>query len=221
MIYTITTKAGATYKTTTRDIRNAAWTAIADQDPREITTAGEVYGGWGYDTERLVVTVTPDTGDWSGYETDALRVRDADGKATTIPLSVSVIWSEDGRSSIYVRGGEEAVVTKGAYDEYVSADDLLAAAGLSVDETDIDYTALAEEFVSANPDARYYVDDERGFANEWTLVVRTGARQDDDGLREITADAAVYYIADAVMDRREYETIHGCEPSVAAVWEGA
>lgn len=222
MIYIIKTRDNE-YRTTSSALRNADWTYIADQDPREIMTERDAYGPTTSTPERLTVSVSPDSGDWSGYETQALRVRDAHGQTTTIPLSVAVIWSEDGRTSIYVGGGDEADVTRGEWGENVSASDLLEAAGLSVSETDVDYTSLAEEFVAANPDARYYVDDERGFANEWTLFVRLSAERhdddEDDDLREITTEEAVHYIADAVMSTRDYEALHGCIPHVAAVVE--
>ena len=221
MIYRITTKAG-TYSTTDRDIRSAAWTAIEDQDSREITTYADAWGRGTNEPGRLCVHCpAPDSGDWSGYETDALRVRNERGRVETIKFSATVVWSEDGRTDFFV-GYDDADVTRGEWDEPVTAADLLEAAGLSLSEPDVDYAALAEEYISANPDARYYVDDERGFANEWTLIVRSGAErddEDDDDLREITPEEAVSYIADAVMDRRDYEAIHGCEPYVGAVWQ--
>lgn len=180
-----------------------------------------MYGRRGtYAPDRLIVSISPDTGDWSGYETPALRVRDEHGKASTIPFSATVVWSEDGRTDFFV-GYEDADVTSGDWDEPVTAIDLLAAAGLSVSEPDVDYALLAEEYISDNPDVQFFVDEERGFANEWTLIVRLAARQgqDEDDLRELTPAEAVHYLADAVMGPRDYEAIHGCEPHVGAVVE--
>lgn len=224
MIYRITTHDGRTLRTTTRDLLASSWSYIEDQNPREIDTEnGDGYGWSGRPVpDRLCLSVVQDTGDWSGYETDALRVRNEHGRVEYINFSAVRIWSEDGRNQFCV-GGYEADGVEDDRGIPVSVSEILDAAGFAVSEPDVDYTSLAEEFVAANPDARYYVDDERGFANEWTLVIRMEAErqddEDDDSLREITAEEAVHYIADAVMEPRDYEAIHGCEPYVTAVVE--
>ena len=219
MMYEITTTSGRVYRTTGHDLRQASWVEIGDQDVREITTHAAAYGRGADEPGRLcVVCPAPDCGDWSGHETAALRVRDEHGRVEEINFSATVIWSDDGRTEFFV--GNEAADVTDEWGASVAAADLLAVAGLPVSAPDVDYKGLAEDFCAANPEARYLIDEGRGFANEWTLIVRSGARQDDeDALREITPDEAVQYLADAVMDRRDYEAIHGCEPYVAAVME--
>lgn len=216
MAITITTVDGS-FWVTRRDIRRAVWTYVSAQNPREIVTEREAFGRGGGPV--LTVVAHTDTGDWSGYETDALRCRDEHGRVTTIPFSACRIWSEDGRDQYCVSARENVENVEDEWGDYLSVRDLLDIAGLAVSREDVDYTLLAEEFVSANPDARYYVDDERGFANEWTLHVRLREGEDDDDLREITAEDAVWYLATAVMDRDDYEATYHCECAVGAVLE--
>lgn len=216
MAITITMTNGQQYLVTRRDIRRAVWTYVSDQDPREIMTEADAYGrGYG---SVLTVFAHTDTGDWSGYETDALRVRDAHG-TTIIPFSAACIWSEGGRDQYCVAHYEDVRTVEDEWGDYLSVRDLLDIAGLAVSREDVDYTSLAEEFIDANPGARYFVNDERGFANEWTLHVRVGEGDDDDDLREITVEDAVWYLATAVMEREDYEATYHCECAVGAVLE--
>lgn len=217
MAITITTDNGSQYYVTRRDIRRAAWIYVAEQEPREITTECEAYGRGGGPV--LIVANHYDCGDWSGYETDALRCRDAHGKTTTIPFSAARIWSEDGRDQYCVASSEDVESVEDEWGDYLPVRELLDIAGLSVSREDVDYTFLAEEFIRANPDARYFVDDMRGFANEWTLHVVCEKKEVDDDLREITAEDAVWYLATAVMEREDYEARYGCECAVGAVVE--
>lgn len=215
MAITITMVNGQQYFVTRRDIRRASWQYVSGQDPREVMTEREAYGrGYG---SVLTVFAHPDCGDWSGYETDALRVRDAHGRVTTISLSACRIWSEGGRDQYQSQHYEDVRDVEDEWGDYLSVRGLLAIAGLEAAREDVDYSSLAEEFIANHPGARYFVNDERGFANEWTLYVRVGEDDDaDEDLREITAEAAVWYLATAVMEREDYEARYGCECAVGA-----
>lgn len=219
MAITITTKSGR-FWTTRRDLRRAAWEYRAEQEPREIMAEADAYGrGYG---QVLTVVAHQDCGDWSGYETDALRCRDEHGKTTTIPFSAARIWSEGGRDQYCVAHYEDVRDVEDEWGDYLSVRGLLAIAGLEAAREDVDYSSLAEEFIANHPDARYFVNDERGFANEWTLHIRVGEdddADDDADLREITAEDAVWYLATAVMSVEDYESAYGCECAVGAVLE--
>lgn len=220
MIYTITTKAGATYKTTGRDLRQATWVDTGETAPRWIDTEEKFYGPNATDTpNQLMVCVDYSDDDFTRYEA-VLRVR-GKGRVTTINFEALYDWGRE-ETSYYV-DGEEAEV-RDDWGHLYCAHDFCKEAGIPLQKPEIDYDDMAVRFVSDLPEeTTFMMDDRRNFANEWILYVRPAAKPDDndgdDNLREIMGDEALRYLAIAVMDRQDYRAKYGLDPYVAAVMD--
>lgn len=95
--------------------------------------------------------------------------------------------------------------------------DLEELIGVEIDDTwDLDYDALAEEFLEDHDGYIYVMDNERGFANEWTIYAcetESEAKEIERIRSNTTRYDAVHvatYIADIMMDKETYKYKHGC-----------
>ena len=137
-----------------------------------------------------------------------------------------MIEDNDDGGEIYIDGDKVISITDDDGDEISVSDlrDEFAAHNIDWPDwegVDYDYKAMAREYYNDddNKDARYYVDDERGFANEWSLYVVKSDDADIDGdWRRITdEDMICSYIADAAMTAEDYRAYHLCDKACGGI----
>lgn len=78
-----------------------------------------------------------------------------------------------------------------------------------------DYESAAKSYVEENADARFYIDRERGFANEWTLHVLTGEAEPDEDWELVSNPVA--WLKDALMDADTYHGEYLADKAVGAI----
>lgn len=245
---TITTKHG-TWTTTEADIKAATWKRESNMERRTICPMADIYNSPDWrEGHSLTIHREGDECDWSGIVSDNLKATDAEGREVILHLSASEIWDEDGRSSYIAYPADrneptpenckywndEADIKRGDWDEPLHANDWLDIAGLpSEGAPSTDYAEAAADWMTENCDekTRYWMDDCRGFANEWILyidphgrdVLTAGDLNGDcnpdpaEGLSELSRETVAHYIADAVMSREDYEREHLAESCVRAI----
>jgi len=84
-----------------------------------------------------------------------------------------------------------------------------------------DYEAIATDYYNEHSadGYRYFIDDVRGFANEWTLHILTDSDDEaDEAWRALDdRDLIIHHIADAAMSSRDYESQHGAMDATGVV----
>lgn len=246
---TITTRHGE-WTTTEAAIKAATWERESYMETRSICLKGDEWNSPDWEENHtLTIHRAGDECDWSGIATNNLKAKDEEGREVILHVSARIIWDEDGRSFFIaypkIKGvGEpedsfdyrrdEADIRRGDWDEHVSARDWMDFAGHpSEGAPEIDYAEVAAEWMNDNCDerTRFWMDDCRGFANEWTLYIDPQGREaltlgDMDGtcnpdtaehLSEISREDATHYISDAVMSGEDYEREHAAVSCVFAI----
>lgn len=232
----ITTPAGE-YTTTTDALKAAEWTHDGESPSYAICPASDIYGRHGapYEDNVLTIQAGDSCEDWSAIEA-TVEATDAAGAPVRLYISAASIWADDGASSIFAEpaGGDYTRATVEDEDgcELQTAD-IERIVGAECEREGIDYDAAAADWLAENTDdkTRYWMDDHRGFANEWTLYIDPQGREaltigdlegttcpdKADHLREIDAEDVPGLLADAVRTPEDYKAEHLAESSVCAI----
>jgi hypothetical protein len=189
-------------------LRGAEWTHSEDIVP---ATWVETEEG------SIIATHTNDDVQWRAAEANISAINE-DGEPCEI--AVEFVVEEGDHVRLYVNGsssnGVYALDEDGEEGKEFYDHELANMIGLYIDDDfALDAEEAADEFLSDHAGYRYILDEERGFANEWTLYAcatdaeAEKALSENSKLREVPSEKARAWIADALLPSRKYEREHG------------
>lgn len=200
---------------TDADLQSAKWVEI---DSGNSTT----YSGDGFD-HTIVAAPQSDETWWDGIEASDIPANDAEGKPCRISISLDVCDNED--SHIFVNATEEVRFAESEDGERYHASQLAEIVGHNIGgKMHLDYEGAADKFIADHPDARYIMDNQRGFANEWTLyvcktdeeVAVIASRFEDTS--EYDSESVRPWLISAMQSDDDYKSDHGAEKCCAVKW---
>ena len=160
---------------------------------------------------------------WDGIEARDVPALDAEGNTCKISISLDVC--DDESSHIYINDTDEVGHAESEEGEDYYAYDLAKLCGHTIGgKMTLDYDDAADDFIRDNPNARYVMNNMRGFANEWTLYVcadetaAEGVKSRFEDCTEYDAESVRPWLISAMQSKEDYEADHAAVKCCGAMW---
>lgn len=194
------------YTVQAQALRNAEW------GEAEVTKRGT----WDCDYYGGIITIA--AGDYCAFRSLSANVPAVDADGTSCSVNIELTRTENEDADIRVDGDIVAAEIDGWPCSLSDIEDII---GFTISEDwSYDIDEVADDFIADHEGCIYVMDNERGFANEWTLYVCKSQAEAEKveasrgHTERIAPDSVRRYIIDALMSAESYRRKYGLEHCV-------